>query len=205
MNTASSSLTLVDRLAPESASTLLRIASVVFIAALTAAAAQISAPLPFTQVPFTFQPMIVLLGGLALGPRLGTAAQMLYLLAGAAGLPVFAASPTLAPGFLRLMGPTGGYLMSYPIAAFVTGYLAQRGFDKRYVTSVLAMAAGLLVVYACGAMWLGWFAGGGAATPPGLRVALMTGVLPFIAADAIKLLIAAGAVPSLWKLVGSNR
>ena len=69
-----------------------------FVAVLTAAAAQISVPLPFTQVPFTFQPMVVLLGGLALGPRLGLASQVLYLLAGVAGLPVFAASATLPPG-----------------------------------------------------------------------------------------------------------
>ena len=111
--------------------------------ALTAAAAQISLPLPFTAVPFTLQPMVVLLGGMALGPRLGMASQMLYLAAGIAGLPVFAASPMLPPGPLRLLGPTGGYLMAYPFAAFVTGALAERGFDRRYLTSVLAMLAGL--------------------------------------------------------------
>ena len=67
---------------------------------------------------------------------------MLYLLAGIAGLPVFAASVTLPPGALRLLGPTGGYLMAYPIAALLVGYLAERGFDRRYITSVLAMLAG---------------------------------------------------------------
>ena len=86
------------------------VASVLFVAALTAAAAQISVPLPFTAVPFTFQPMVVLLGGLALGSKLGLASQVLYLAAGIAGLPVFAASLTLPPGPLRLLGPTGGYL-----------------------------------------------------------------------------------------------
>src|SRR6185503_19107132 len=85
----------------------IRVAASLFVAALTAAAAQFSVPLPFTQVPFTLQPMIVLLGGLALGPRLGATAQVLYLLAGVAGLPVFAASPTLPQGALRLIGPTG--------------------------------------------------------------------------------------------------
>ena len=115
------------------------IASVLFITALTAAAAQISVPLPFTTVPLTLQPMVVLVGGLALGSRLGAASQMLYLAAGIAGLPVFAASATLPPGALRLLGPTGGYLMAYPLAAFVAGYLAERGFDRRYLTSVLAM------------------------------------------------------------------
>src|SRR5688572_15851403 len=136
----------------------IRIASVLFVTALTAAAAQVSFPLPFTQVPFTFQPMVVLLGGLALGSRLGCASQVLYLVAGLIGLPVFAASATLPPGPLRLLGPTGGYLMAYPLAAFVTGYLAERGFDRKYVTSVLAMLAGLLVIYSAGVTWLGLFA-----------------------------------------------
>src|ERR1700736_5785315 len=70
-------------------------------------------PLPFTPVPFTLQPMIVLLGGAALGARLGMTSQLLYLTLGVAGLPVFAASSTLPPGVARLLGPTGGYLMSY--------------------------------------------------------------------------------------------
>ena len=120
----------------------IRAAAVLFVTVLTIVAAQISLPLPFTPVPFTLQPMVVLLGGAALGARLGMTSQLLYLAAGIAGLPVFAASPVLPQGFARLLGPTGGYLMSYPLAAFVTGYLAERGFDRRYVTSLIAMAAG---------------------------------------------------------------
>ena len=176
-----------------------------FVTALTAAAAQISVPLPFTQVPFTFQPMVVLLGGLALGSRLGAASQLLYLLAGIAGLPVFAASATLPPGALRLLGPTGGYLMAYPFAAFLTGYLAERGLDRRYLTSVLAMLAGLVVVYAFGATWLGVFARTGTSAPIGLHAALVTGVYPFIAADVMKLLAAAGILPGFWSLLGESR
>src|SRR5713101_6661191 len=108
----------------------LRASAIVFVTVLTAIAAQISIPLPFTPVPFTLQPMIVLLGGAALGSRLGMSSQALYIVLGLAGLPVFAASPVLPQGFARLLGPTGGYLMSYPIAAFVAGYLAERGFDR---------------------------------------------------------------------------
>src|SRR5262245_21416949 len=145
-----SSATFVDRLAGQSHRTAIRVAAVLFVTALTAAAAQISVPVPFSDVPFTFQPTVVLLGGLALGSRLGMGGQILYLIAGIAGLPVFAASVTLPPGSLRLMGPTGGYLMSYPVAAFVAGYLAERGFDRRYLTSIVAMVAGLLVIYTCG-------------------------------------------------------
>ncbi len=125
---------------------------------LTAAAAQVSIPLPFTPVPLTLQPMVVLLGGAALGSRLGMASQVLYLAAGLAGLPVFAASPLLPQGPLRLLGPTGGFLMAYPLAAFLTGWLAERGFDRRYLTSVVAMAAGLALIFACGVTWLAWFA-----------------------------------------------
>ena len=176
----------------------IRAAAVLFVAALTAAAAQVSIPLPFTPVPFTLQPMIVLLGGAALGARLGMASQALYLAAGIAGLPVFAASPVLPQGALRLLGPTGGYLLSYPFAAFVAGALAQRGFDRRYLTSVLAMAAGLVVIFACGVLWLAFFARPAAV---GLSVALQTGLYPFLPADIVKLFVAAAVMPALWKLL----
>src|SRR6478736_1036539 len=122
----------------------IRLAAVLFVTMLTAAAAQVSIPLPFTPVPFTLQPMIVLLGGAALGSRLGMYSQVLYLAAGIAGLPVFAASPILPQGIARLLGPTGGYLMSYPFAALLTGALAERGFDRRLMSSVLAMGSGLV-------------------------------------------------------------
>jgi biotin transport system substrate-specific component len=181
----------------------IRLASVLFVAVLTAAAAQISFPLPFTQVPFTLQPMVVLLGGLALGSRLGAASQVLYLMAGISGLPVFAASATLAPGIWRLLGPTGGYLMAYPLAAFVVGRLAERGFDRRYLTSVLAMVAGLAVIYTFGTLWLALFArtlGGSAAI--GLDAALAAGLYPFVMPDLMKLAVAAGIMPGLWRLLG---
>jgi biotin transport system substrate-specific component len=177
----------------------IRVASVVLLAALTAVAAQISIPLPFTPVPFTLQPMIVLLGGAALGARLGMSAQVLYLIAGIAGLPVFAASAVLPHGALRLLGPTGGYLMSYPFAAFLTGWLAERGFDRRYLTSVVAMACGLAVVFAFGVAWLAFFA---RPAGVGLSAALRTGLYPFVAADVIKLFVAAAVMPALWHITG---
>jgi biotin transport system substrate-specific component len=181
----------------------IRGASVLFITVLTAAAAQVSVQLPFTEVPFTFQPMVVLLGGLALGARLGCAAQILYLAAGIAGLPVFAASVTLPPGSLRLLGPTGGYLMAYPFAALLVGALADRGFGRHYFTAVGAMLSGLLVIYACGVLWLGLFAQ--SATPrPGIAAALAAGVMPFVVADLLKLFAAAGILPGLWRLLGPN-
>jgi len=178
--------------------TAIRVASVVLFAALTAAAAQVRIPLPFTPVPFTLQPMVVLLGGAVLGSRLGMSAQVLYLLAGIAGLPVFAASPVLPQGVLRLLGPTGGYLMSYPFAAFLTGWLAERGFDRRYLTSVIAMACGLGLIFTAGIVWLAFFA----RSAVGLETALRTGLYPFIPADIFKIFLAAAVMPALWKLVG---
>jgi biotin transport system substrate-specific component len=172
-----------------------RAGAVVFVTILTAVAAQISLPLPFTPVPFTFQPMVVLVGAAALGARLGAASQVLYLALGLVGLPVFAASPTLAQGAARLLGPTGDYLMSYPLAAFVAGALAERGFDRRYLTAVLAMTCGLAVIFAGGVCWLAAFV-----QARGLSAALATGFYPFIVADLVKLLLAAGVMPSLWGL-----
>jgi biotin transport system substrate-specific component len=173
-----------------------RAAVVLFATVLTIAAAQVSLPLPFTPVPFTLQPMVVLLAGAALGPRLGMTSQVLYLALGLAGLPVFAASPVLPQGAMRLMGPTGGYLMSYPFAAFVAGYFAERGFDRRYLTSVLAMAAGLSVVFAFGVAWLAF-----GAPHVGLSAAIATGLVPFVPADIVKILIAATILPATWRFL----
>jgi biotin transport system substrate-specific component len=173
-----------------------RAAAVLFVTVLTAVAAQISIPLPFTPVPFTLQPMVVLLGGAALGARLGMSSQILYLALGLAGLPVFAASPLLPQGFARLLGPTGGFLMSYPFAAFTAGYLAERGFDRRYLTSVLAMGAGLAIVFACGVSWMAW-----GVPHLGLTTAVRTGLVPFVPADIFKIFLAATVLPVAWRLL----
>jgi biotin transport system substrate-specific component len=172
-----------------------RTGAVVFVTILTAVAAQISLPLPFTPVPFTFQPMVVLVGAAALGARLGAASQVLYLALGLAGLPVFAASPALAQGAARLLGPTGGYLLSYPLAAFVAGALAERGFDRSYLRAVVAMTCGLAVIFAGGVFWLAAFV-----QARGLSAALAAGFYPFVVPDLVKLLLAAGVMPSLWWL-----
>jgi len=188
--------TLLYTAAGATLSTAYRAAAVVFVTVLTVVAAQISIPLPFTPVPFTLQPMVVLLGGAALGARLGMMSQILYLAIGLAGLPVFAASPALPQGFARLVGPTGGYLMSYPFAAFLTGLLAQRGFDRRYATSLLAMAAGLAMIFACGVAWLAF-----GLPHAGLSNALRAGLVPFIVADLLKVVLAAAVLPAAWRFL----
>jgi biotin transport system substrate-specific component len=189
--------TILDQVSMRAASanqwTGVQVLSVLFFAVLTASAAQLSFPLPFTPVPFTIQPMIVLIGAAALGSRLGALAQILYLMLGIAGLPVFAFSPELPQGIGRLLGPTGGYLMAYPIAAFLTGLLAEKGLDRRYSTSILAMSAGLSVIFAGGVLWI--------ARVTGIETALATGLYPFIIVDILKVVAAGLVLPTAWKFL----
>lgn len=181
------------RAASANAWTGVQLLSVAFVTVLTAAAAQLSFPLPFTPVPFTIQPMIVLVGAAVLGSRLGALSQICYLMLGVIGLPVFAFSPELPQGFLRLLGPTGGYLIAYPIAAFVTGLLAERGLDRRYLSSIVAMSAGLSIIFAGGVLWIARLAG--------LETALATGLYPFIVVDVIKVIAAGLVLPTAWKFL----
>lgn len=158
----------------------LTIVGVAGFAVALAAASQIAIPLPNTPVPITLQPLVVVLAGLWLGPTAGAASMMLFLAAGAVGLPVFA--PMGAPGLARLLGPTGGYLLAYPIAAFVTGSLAPptAGFGRRFAAAV----AGMVAIY------LGGFAQLAVLTGSVERAAVL-GVMPFVALDACKALLAA--------------
>jgi biotin transport system substrate-specific component len=203
MNVQASTAQTGSLLSHSFASTDLRVAvkaaAVVLAAMLTAAAAQFTSPLPLIAVPFTLAPLAVMLTGAALGSRLGFMSQALYLAAGAAGLAVFAPSVTLPPGAGRLIGPTGGYLLAYPVAAFVTGWLAERGWDRRYLTSFASMLIGLAVIFAGGVSWLSLMPG------QSISSAIATGFLPFIALDIVKAAIAAKILPMAWSLVGKSQ
>jgi biotin transport system substrate-specific component len=179
-------------------SPIIKALAVLLAVVVTSAAAQFSVPLPFTPVPLVFTPLAVLVCGAVLGSRLGFAAQVAYLAAGIAGLPVFAPSVTLPPGALRLLGPTGGYLMAYPIAAFVTGYLAERGWDRRYVTSLAAMLIGLAVIFVGGVSWLA------ATVTHSLPLALTAGLYWFVVLDVLKVVAGAMVLPQAWKLFPKN-
>jgi biotin transport system substrate-specific component len=157
----------------------------------TAVSAQIAVPLPFSPVPLTGQTFGVLLTGALLGPRLGALAMLLYLAEGGLGLPFFAGG---AAGPARLLGPTGGYLLSYPLAAWLTGSLAVRGWDRRPLTMLAAMLLGSLAIFAVGAAQLSHFVG--------VHHAFWMGVLPFLPGDALKALLAAGLLPLGWKWIG---
>ncbi len=159
----------------------------------TALSAQVAIPLPFTPVPITGQTFGVLLTGALLGPRAGALAMAFYLMEGAAGLPFFAGGTA---GAAKFWGPTGGYLLSYPFAAMLVGWLALRGWDKRPATMLTAMLLGSVVIFAGGACWLAHFVGMGRAWA--------LGVLPFLPGDAIKALLAAGLLPLGWKWVGKS-
>ncbi|WP_448592426.1 biotin transporter BioY [Thermoflexus hugenholtzii] len=165
---------------------------------LTALMARVEIPLPFTPVPITGQTFAVLLVGAALGSRRGALSMGVYLLEGALGLPVFAGG---AAGLARLRGPTGGYLIGFIAAAFVTGWLAERGWDRRPATTALAMLAGNAVIYLFGLPWLARFVGGFL----GPKGALALGLLPFVPGDLLKLLLATFAFPSAWLLVRRAR
>lgn len=148
----------------------------ILFAIATAVSAKVQVNMAVTPVPFTFQPLLVLLAGGLLGARLGAASQVLYLTLGAIGIPVFA----FGGGAAYLLGPTGGYLLAYPLAAAVAGALA----GPRLGRALLAMLAGLAVIYAGGVAWLAVLFG------PGSVLAL--GLLPFLLADLVKA--AVGAV-----------
>ncbi len=173
------------------ASTLTRAA---LMAAVTAVAAQITVPL--TPVPFTLQVLAVILTGLLLGARIGALAQAVYVLVGAVGVPVFSG---FTGGLGHVFGPTGGYLISYPIAAAVAGLAAQsvaRSPRRRaLLTALLWGYAGLAVIYVLGATWLAVVA---SLSP---TEAIATGVLPFVGFDLIKValaaLVAVAAAPAI--------
>ncbi len=120
---------------------------------LTSVAAQIT--IPFKPVPFTLQTMMVILAGALLGPRNGAYSQIIYLAVGAIGLPVFAHTADLSLGFARLFGPTGGYLLAFPVAAFVVGFLVQR--YKSYIGVILSMFAGSILIIISGTIYLNLF------------------------------------------------
>jgi biotin transport system substrate-specific component len=163
---------------------------VVVFSLLTAACAQFA--IHIGPIPITGQTFAVLLTGALLGSRLGAAAIIAYLLEGAVGLPFFAEG---AGGIMRFMGPTGGYLVAFPAAAFITGAFAEHGWDKRYPTAVAAMAIGSLVVFLGGWAWFAVVSN----TPP--VAAFKIAVLPFLPGDVIKIALAAAVLPTGWALL----
>ena len=149
-----------------------------------AVCAHVSVPLYFTPVPLSLAPFAVLILGLLLTPRLAAATFAAYLVEGALGLPVFASTPLNPGGLAHLLGPTGGYLLAYPLSAFLISFLYRR-IHRGFAAAALCAAAGDLVILASGALWLTVF------THAALRSALSLAVMPFLPGDALKIVAAA--------------
>ncbi|MHB1022123.1 MAG: biotin transporter BioY [Acidobacteriaceae bacterium] len=170
-----------------------RVLVVIGATLLVAACAHVSIPLFFTPVPLTLQTFAVLLVGLVLGPRAGFAALALYLAEGAAGLPVF--NPQGLGGVAQMVGPTAGYLLSYPFAAALAGVVYKHLRITRS-TFVAALAAGVpatLVIFAMGAGWLALL------THANAHVLWATAVAPFLPGEVIKISAAAAAATSVQR------
>jgi biotin transport system substrate-specific component len=184
LTTATTTQPMIQTLARPRALSVHVLGAVGFAAAL-ALASQVSVPIPGTPVPITLQPMLVVLAGLWLGPRTAMASMVLFLTAGMAGLPVF--TPGGLPGIARLLGPTGGYLLAYPAAAALAGWLGLRA--RSFAGRTGAAAAGMLTIYVGGLAQLAVLTGN-------LQLAVVIGVLPFVALDMVKALIAAALASS---------
>lgn len=149
--------------------------------------------LPISPVPITGQTFGVLLIAMALGRLRATGVVAAYLLEGALGLPVFAGG---AAGFQVFVGPTGGYLLAFLPCAWVVGYLADCGWDRRYSLSLAAMALGTVVIFAGGLSWL--------ATYLPSESLLAAGFLPFLPGAVVKMGVASLVLPSVWRLLGRH-
>jgi biotin transport system substrate-specific component len=151
---------------------------------------------PFYPVPMTMQTLVVLALGMAFGWRLGAATVLLYLAQGAMGLPVFSGTPEKGIGLAYMMGSTGGYLAGFVLASALCGWLAERGWGRTVVTTALAMLLGNVVIYIMGLAWLGGLLGWD-------KPILAWGLTPFVLGDLAKLILAAIAMPMVWRLVSS--
>jgi biotin transport system substrate-specific component len=152
---------------------------------------------PFYPVPMTMQVCVVLALGLALGFRLALATALLYLIEGAAQLPVFAGTPERGLGLAYMMGPTGGYLLGHAFAAAAVGMLADRGWGRHWAKAILAGLIGLAIIYVPGIVWLGTVIGW-------YKPVLELGFMPFILGDLVKVLVAALAVSGIWHLTSAQ-
>jgi biotin transport system substrate-specific component len=172
----SPSISFVDALWPVRGAS--RILRAVLLAVLGSAFLTLSAKLqvPFYPVPMTMQTLVVLLIGLAFGAGLGAATVLLYLAEGALGLPVFAGTPEKGIGLAYMLGPTGGYLVGFVLAAAITGWIAERRRDATGLAA--AVVAGTIAIYAPGVLWLAHIVG--------FERALELGLVPFVWGDLLK-------------------
>lgn len=152
--------------------------------------------IPFWPVPMTMQTLVVLVIGMAYGWRLGAATVLAYLMAGAAGLPVFAGTPARGIGVAYMMGPTGGFLLGFLVSAAVVGFLGERGWDRSIPRTAVAMVLGQAIITLTGVAWL--------AVLFNLPKAIEVGFKPFLAASLLKVALGIVLMPAIWKLLDRN-
>ena len=150
--------------------------------------------IPLGAVPITMQTFVVLVLGMVYGRRMAAATLVLYLVAGAGGLPVFAGTPEKGIGIAYMFGPTGGYLLGFALATIVCGWLAEHGWDRTMLRTAGAMLIGNAVIYLPGLLWLGFIVGWD-------KPILAWGLTPFLLGDLLKLALAALVMPACWRLV----
>jgi biotin transport system substrate-specific component len=151
---------------------------------------------PFWPVPMTFQSLVVLMIGMAYGSRLAAGTVFAYLLAGAAGLPVLAGTPERGIGLAYMMGPTGGFLLGFLLAAWAVGFLAERGWDRTFLKCAVAMVAGHLIISFSGVAWL--------AVLLGTTKAISVGLMPFLASSALKTALGTALMPVIWRVLARD-
>ena len=152
---------------------------------------------PFYPVPMTMQTFAVLVIGMVFGWKLGAATVSIYIIEGMFGLPVFAGTPAKGVGLAYMAGPTGGYLIGFLLASTLVGYLGEKGFDRNFVMTLIAMLTGVMVIFVMGYLWLAHLIGP--------EKAFQFGVLPFLWAEVFKIALAALVLPACWKLIGAQR
>lgn len=192
MTTRATSLTVYDLIRPSSR--WLEIPVLLSFNLLLVASSYLAINLPFSPVPITGQTFGVLLVAMALGRVRGSAIVLAYLVEGASGLPVFAGGKA---GLGALVGPTGGYLLGFMAAAWTVGFLADKGWDKGYVKSILAMTLGTAIIFACGLTQLSLFVPG--------EILTAMGLYPFLPGAAIKIAVASVMLPSIWRFLGKRQ
>lgn len=192
MLTTQSPRTLLDLARPESPAARIAttVGAVLFGVCLLTLSAKIK--VPFWPVPMTMQTLVVLMLGMAYGSRMAAGTVFAYLVAGAAGLPVLSGTPERGIGLAYMMGPTGGFLLGFLVAAWVVGFLAERGFDRTFMRSAIAMLAGHAIISLLGVVWL--------AAPLGVAKAIQVGFVPFMASSVLKTALGAVAMPLIWRV-----
>ena len=185
-----SALTYADVLRPRTRPTRLAYEILLVLTGTALLALSAKVQFPMWPVPVTGQTFAVLLVGALFGAKRGTATVLVYISEGALGLPVFAGP---VAGFAYMSGPTGGYLIGFIAAAWIVGRLAERGWDRRFKTTVAAMTLGTVTIFVCGMAWL--------ATLLEPAQVLVAGLIPFVPGAIVKIILAAALLPSGWKVL----